>query len=305
MPPAAKLIGLSIVAAVAATARPALADADSLVDNLGAREVGVGEAMRAGAIGATGPNLNPAGLPLTSELVFEGGYGYRGADGASLFNLAVCDSTNAMPGCFYYDYMSSDPELDGMALGHRRSHSGGLTLSRTVSPRVIVGVGAKYFDYSSDVMGEDSASGANWDVGTLVRLTDLVNVAAVGYNLWGAKSVQFPRAIGTGMMAHPLPALSASFDAVWNLDAADGAKTGRYGGGVEYFLSTRQGTVGYPLRGGALHDVATGGTYVTAGLGISTLKLGLDVGARKQVADGDELLITANLRFFGPRQPRQ
>lgn len=300
MRPRARTLGLTAAAVVATTASPALADADSLVDHLGAQEIGIGEAMRAGAVGAVSARLNPAGLPLTNELVFDGGFGYRPADSASVVSLAACDSTNAAPGCFWYTYVGASPELGGMETD-RRTHAGGVTLSRAISPRISLGAGVKYFD--SETAGMDTGSGVNWDLGATVRLSDIINVAAVGYNLWGAESPDFPRAVGGGMMLRPLPSLTASFDAVWNLDADDG--TGRYGGGLSYFFSGAGGQQGYPIRLGALHDVALDGTYVTGGLGFTTMKLAVDVGARRQVAGGDELLVIASLRLWGPRQARE
>lgn len=296
----AKLLGLAAAFAVGTTARPALADADSLVDHLGATEVGVGEAMRAGAIGAMATRLNPAGLPLTNELVFDGSFGYRPSDSAQLASVAACDSTNLMPGCFYYTYVGADPGMPGDTV-HERAHTAGLTLSRMVNQRITIGSGVKYFDFESD--GMDGGSGVNWDVGTTVRITESANLALVGYNLWGAESPQFPRAIAAGSMIRPVPQLSLSFDAVWELGKEDGEKTGRYGGGAAYFLTGRNGQVGYPIRAGALHDVGTDGTYVTGGLGFATMKMGIDIAARKQVSSGDELLITAGIRLYGPRQP--
>lgn len=291
------LSSLTLAVAATAAAPGARADADSLNDPLGPREVALGEGLRAGAVGAMATTLNPAGLPLTRELVFEGSFGYRPDDSAALVGLAACDSTNAMPGCFYYHYAGMSPEIAGMEQG-RRTHVGGVTLSRALSPRVNLGAGVKWFDFESDVMGEDDASGFNWDVGATAKLTDIVNIAAVGYNLLGKESLEFPRAVAGGVLLRPGQGLSVGFDALWNLDRE--GKTGRYGGGGEYFVSSQGGKIGYPLRLGAVHDVATG-TYVTGGLGIATLKLGFDVAARKQVADGDELLVTASLRVFGPR----
>jgi hypothetical protein len=292
--PVIALLSLGVVTAGAA--RPARADADSLVDNLGASETGVGEAKRAAAIGALATRLNPAGLPLSTELVFDGGFSYRPDDHASIIALAACDSTNAMPGCFYYTHVGSDDPMQP----DMHAHVGGFTLSRALSHHVIVGGGAKYYNVHENGMKE--ASGFNWDIGTTVRLTDMLNVAGVGYNLWGKKSAQFPRAAAAGVMLRPIGKLSASFDAVWNLDHADGTKTGRYGGGLEYFATSGKATVGYPIRVGALHDVADGGTHLTAGLGFATMKMGIDLAARKEVSGGDELAITAAIRIYGPRQ---
>lgn len=292
------LSGTALVLGILAAALAARANADSLSDSLGPREVALGEGLRAGATGSMSTTLNPAGLPLTKELVFEGSYGYRPDDQASLVGISACDSTNAMPGCFYYHYVTSSPEVDGIEVG-RRSHIGGVTLSRPLSSKVNLGAGVKYFDFESEVTGEESVSGFNWDVGATAKLTEIVNLGAVGYNLLGTETPEFPRAAGAGVLLRPSQGLSVGLDGLWNLDTE--GKTGRYGGGGEYFLSTQDGKVGYPLRVGVLHDVATG-TFVSGGVGIATVKLGFDVSARQQVSDGDELLVTASLRVFGPRQ---
>jgi hypothetical protein len=293
-----QLAALASFLALAAADTAARADADSLGDLLGPREVALGEGLRAGATGGLATTLNPAGLPLTHELVFEGSYGYRPDDHASLVGLSACDSTNVAPGCFYYHYADRSPDVDGME-SSRRTHVAGATLSRQLGTRAIVGVDGKYFNFESDVMGEADKSGFTWDLGALVRLTDIVNLGAVGYNLFGNRSPEFPRAFAAGVYVRPTPQVALGFDALWNLDT-DG-KTGRYGGGAEYDVAGSDGKVGYPLRLGVVHDVATG-TYVTGGLGVGGAKLALDVGARKQVSEGDELLVTASLRVFGPRQ---
>jgi hypothetical protein len=293
-------VALAGVLVAVTASRPVRADADSLVEDQGPREVALGGAMRAMATGSMATTLNPAGLALSRDLVFEGGYGYRPGDSASVLQLSACDSTGAAPGCFYYHYLTASPTIGGMD-EHRRAHLVGFALSRQILPHILIGGTVKYFNYKSDLMGEQDASGFNWDIGVTARLSDLVNVAAVGYDLWGKESSQFPRGVGAGISARPLPALTMAFDALWNLDAT--GSTGRYGGGLEYFLSTRGGQMGYPIRVGAAHDVALGGTYVSGGLGITSVKVGFDIGARREVSGGDELLVTASLRFFGPRLP--
>jgi hypothetical protein len=238
--------------------------------------------------------LNPAGLPLTRELVFEGSYGYRMTDGASLVALSACDSTNIAPGCFYYRYAGGDTPDDR----HQRTHIAGLTLSRMVNAKAMVGLGARYLnDAGLTTDGSDDVKGFNWDVGAVVRLTEQLNLAAVGYNLYGTTNAKHARSVGAGVAFRPSPVVAAVFDARWSLEA-DG-DTGRYGGGLEYFVRTADGQNGYPLRAGVVHDV-TGGTFITGGFGITTVKFGLDVGARKQVRDGDDLVLAASLRVFGP-----
>jgi hypothetical protein len=292
------LVAAGALAFAAAAAGSARADADSLTEDQGARELALGGAMRAGATGALATTLNPAGLPLSQDLVFEGAYGYRPADSASVFQLSACDSTTDAPGCFYYHYLTASPSLDGID-EHRHAHTFGFTLSKTVLPHILIGGSVKYFSYTSDLMGESSSSGFNWDAGATIRLNEYINLAVVGYDLWGKQSTQYPRAIATGAMVRPVQSFTMAFDALWNLDAT--GKTGRYGGGAEYFLSTNNGQMGYPIRVGGLHDVALGGTYITGGLGVTGLKVGFDLGARKELSGGNELVVTASLRLYGPR----
>ena len=266
------------------------ADGDSLVDTLGPREVAVGEALRGGATGATAIGMNPAGLPLNRELVFEGGYGYRLSDDASLVGVSACDSTNALPGCFYYSYSTNDMH---------RTHVAGSSLAYPISPRVSFGTSLKYFNDKSDAMPSTSASGFTFDAGTTFRVTELVNVGIAGYNLFGKDSTEFNRAVGGGILAKPIPALAISFDARWKLESDD--HTARYGGGAELFLRSGSGQTGFPLRVGALRDNGLEATYVSAGLGVATMKFAVDVAGRLAVAGNDDTTIIASMRFFGPR----
>lgn len=275
------------------------AEPDSLDDQLGPREIAVGEAMRAGATGATAIGLNPAGLPLNRELVFEGGYGYRASDSGSLFGVSACDSTNAVPGCFFYSYAGSNPELGdlGGMDPRRTTHIVGSSLSKQITPRVLVGSTTKYFRHNSNVMDESDASGFSFDLGATVRLTEMINLGLVGQNLFGTEdSVHFPTTLGGGVLARPMPTLAISFDSRWKTDDGGGA---RYGGGAELFL--RGGSMGFPIRVGALHDTGLGSTYVSGGLGIADIKWGIDVAARREVKGGNETLVIASMRVFGPR----
>jgi len=275
------------------------ADANSLNDNLGPREISVGESSRADARGGKAATLNPAGLVLSRALVFEGSFGHRTGDGANAVGVSACDSTNAAPGCFYYRYFKAAPEIDTMSFS-RRSHEVGYVVAKRLSPNISLGATTRYFDYNTDMTGEETTSGFSFDMGAIVTLQSF-NIALVGYNLWGDDSAQYPMGLGTGISTRLMSSLSMSADAVWNLDTPDGESSGRYGGGLEYFVQTANRANGYPLRGGVVYDSALKGTYVTGGLGFASVKMGLDVGLRKQVKGGDELMVLASLRIFGPR----
>ncbi len=271
------------------------AEPDSLDDMLGPREIAVGEAMRGGATGSTSINLNPAGLPLNRELVFEGGYGYRASDSASLVGVSACDSTNVVPGCFFYDYAGSTTDLGGMDM-KRTTHLAGASLSKLLVPRVMVGMTTKYFRYNDEAMPDSKKSGFVFDAGATVRLTEMINLGISAQNLLATEdSAWYPRAIGGGLHARPIPTLALSFDSRWKTDGG-GA---RFGGGAELFV--RGGDMGYPIRVGGVHDNGLGASYVTGGIGIANIKWGIDVAARREVKGGNETLILASMRFYGPR----
>ncbi len=283
---------------VSALATSAQAEGDALVDTLGPREIAVGEAMRGGATGASAIGLNPSGLPLNRELVFQGGYGYRASDQTSLIGVSACDSTNAAPGCFYYNHSGANPELSG-TMTHQSTHLAGGAFSYPVTPRVFLGSGIKYFSSKDDAMGSSDSSGWNWDLGMTLRITDMINVGASGQNLWGADSPDFPRAVGGGVLARPMQTLSVSFDARWKLDGDD--RSARYGGGAEFLLRT--GSSAIPLRVGGLRDNGLGATYVSAGVGYAHMKGAFDIAGRYAVSGDDATMIIASLRFYGPRLP--
>jgi hypothetical protein len=288
------------LAAVMLTGLFGRAGAESVDDMLGPREIAVGEAMRGGATGATGVGMNPAGLPLNREFVFEGGFGYRPTDSASLVSVSACDSTNPMPGCFFYSYAGANPELDGGMTGKRRGHVGGIALSRQFVPRVLVGMTTKYYDFESNMTGERNAHGVTFDLGATLRVTQMVNLGVVGQNLWASdENPEFPRTLGGGLMARPIPSLAMTFDMRWKLDGEE--TSARFGGGIEWFLRTRNN--GYPIRLGAIRDNNSKANYVSGGLGFATMKWGVDVGARRQFDGGDETLVIASMRFWHARMP--
>ena len=283
-----------------ALATPRVVAADSLGDTLGPREIAVGEAMRGGPVGASSAVLNPAGIVLNRELVFEAGFGYRPDDSANLFQASACDSTAGFPGCFFYNYIGSDNVDVATGTATRASaHAAGLSSGRYVAQRVALGVTARYLFADPGIAGTKASKGFNWDAGVLFRLSDGLNLGLAGYNLWGTKASQFPRGLGAGAQLRPMPSLTVSFDARWHLDGE--TKTGRYGGGAEYFLSPGNGQTGYPIRAGVMYDRAQDATYVSGGLGLATLKIGLDLAARRMVKGGDDWLFIASLRIYGPR----
>ncbi len=273
----------------------ALADS-SLTEHLGPRELSMGGSMRANAQGRMAITLNPAGLSLSRNLVFEGTYGHRSEDNAQVVSVSACDSTVGVPACLYYNFMSTD-SMGNVDLGGRKVHQFGIVSSRAITQNILFGMNSKYFDYESDIPGE-SASGFGLDAGLILRAGQSANLAVVGYNMIAKDTPQYPRAFGTGITLYPVDGLGIAADALWDVET-EGAG-GRYSGGLEYLFRWGSGQTGLPFRGGVVRDTGTDETFVSGGIGYNTLRLAIDVGIRKQIGGmGDDLTIQAGLRLFG------
>jgi hypothetical protein len=288
------LVAMAFVAAAGAAGE---ARAEMANEALAPRAIGVGEALTAASHGSIAHILNPAGVGLSRAYVIEGTFGFRGADDARIGSASICDSTRRVGACLSYDYVTAAPVPDG----DRTLHMVSLTTSAPISPRLLVGVTTRYIHYTETgalAMPTDDSRSSDFatDIGMLLRLSDNLNLAAVGYNVLGKDQDQFPLAVGGGLAMFVTPQLLLAADARYLIDL----ENGRYGGGVEYFLTGEQGQQGYPIRAGYVYDDALGASYVTAGLGYVTQKIGLDVGARRQVSEGDELTIQFGLRLFMP-----
>ncbi len=232
---------------------------------------------------------------MNRELVFEGGYGYRLSDDASLLGVSACDSTSAIPGCFYYNYAGSSPELDGGATMSRRTHMAGTSLAYPISPRVFLGSSVKYFNFkSSDVMTEPKASGFNWDVGATFRVTDLVSVGTAGYNLWCAESAELPRAVGGGVLC--------TSAAIARGPSTRGGRSTATPSATALAPSCSCGPA--TARAGCSRRCAAttaSRRSSVGGLGYATMKVAIDVAARFAVSGPTDTMFIASMRFFGPR----
>lgn len=278
------------------------ARADSNDDFLTPRELAVGEAMRGSATGQIGVDLNPSGIGLNRELAFEGGYGYRSADKASLISASACDSTTNLPGCFFYHYAGASPTNPLDLDVHTTTHVGGLALSRMLLPRVAIGATVKYFHFATDVPAQNGASGWAFDLGATVRLNDSISAGASAENMWTTNdNPEFPRTVGGGVYARPISMLALSFDMRWRLAGTN--QDARYGGGAQLFLPISNGQGGLPISVGALRDNGLAATYISGGLGYAAGTWALDVGGRHAVSGPKDNMIIFSLRVYGPRMP--
>ena len=63
-------------------------------------------------------------------------------------------------------------------------------------------------------------------------------------------------------------------------------------------ISGGSGQTGVPIIAGVLHDDSLGVTYLSGGLGITTMSFGLDVSARFSVDGPNDTEILASIRLW-------
>ena len=316
------LISLAAIVSVVAVAAPARAQNDFV----GTRAMGMGEAQRATATGASGPLLNPAGMSLVRQDVIEGMYGIKIETVGHHANLSVVDSiTSRIAAGLFYSFIYETPKLGFNWAGGkidseqvtRTGHAAGLSLSLPLGDRFILGATAKYLHIDTtaplpmgtvpDHLTLDSVNGVTFDVGMIVRLGERFNVALIGYNLWDHGSRESPLSLGIGLAYVPIPTLSINFDTVVNFtgyqtykfDAMtnkvtlDQKTTARLGPGIEWVVANK-----VPLRAGVVYDSGLPATYLTLGLGYLSTAFGIDLSYRAKVQGGIENFLMLGIRIF-------
>lgn len=295
-------------------------------DFVGVRAMGMGEAQRATATGASGPMLNPAGMSIIRQYVLEGMYGVKIETVGHHANVSVVDSITARVAAgLFYSFIYEQPKLGFNWAGGRvnpeqitrTGHAAGLSLSIPLGDRFIIGATAKYLHFDTtaplpmgtvpDHLTLDTVNGVTFDVGLLLRLGERFNIGLVGYNLWDHGSRESPLSLGVGLAYVPLPVLSINFDTVINFtgyqtyryDAMTGKvsldqrTTARLGPGIE-FLAGRK----VPIRAGVVYDSGLPATFLTLGLGYLSPSWGIDLGYRTKVQGGIENFLMLGLRIF-------
>ncbi len=295
-------------------------------DFVGVRAMGMGEAVRTVATGASGPLVNPAGMSLVRQYVIEGQYGFSVEDLGHHAHVSVVDSiTTRVAASLFYTFIDTSPtvsfnwaggRIDNAQL-KRQGHAAGLALSIPLGERFILGATIKYLNFNTTAplpagtvpnqLTFDSVNGVTFDVGLILRLGDKFRIAVTGTNLWDHGSRESPLSLGMGIGVIPIPALTIAFDAVVNFTgyqnygfdpatgkvSLDGRVTGRFGPGLEWLI---RGMV--PLRLGVVYDSGLPATFLSVGLGYVQTKFGIDLAYRAKVSGGVENTLMLGIRLF-------
>jgi hypothetical protein len=295
-------------------------------DFVGVRALGMGEAQRAVATGASGPLLNPAGMSLLKQYVIEGVYAFNVEQLGHAAHVSVVDSvTSRVAAGLFYTFIYAQPKVCFNWAGGsvqsaqltRTGHAAGLSLSIPLGDKFIIGATAKYLHLDTTAplpagttpkdLTLDTVNGVTFDIGLLVRLGEKFNIAAVGYNLWDHGSRESPLSLGLAISVIPVRSLTISFDSVLNFTGytnykrdpvtdkvtLDSRITGRLGPGIEWLAGNK-----VPIRAGLVYDSGLSALFLTAGLGYVSSSFGVDLGYRAKVQGGIENVLAVGIRLF-------
>ncbi len=283
--------------------------AAATLDLQGTRSVGMGGGLRASAAGESAVLVNPAGLFLTKSYVINALYQFRVSDSAHLVNVSVVDSmTTMLAAGLFYSYSHAEPSRHiaqggGLTAFHLeetlQTHEAGLALAYNISDFLLIGLNIRYVNIeveqptgTPEAWVRDTTHTASMDIGGILRPWQGLHIAVVGHNLIPIEGTQFPMQLGMGLAYQFGSYLLAEFDTVLDF-STDETLAASFHGGAEIFIKN---TVA--IRGGAAYDMFQEATYVTAGLGVVTRKVGLDFGLRQMVDAGAETLVAFSIRLF-------
>jgi hypothetical protein len=257
-----------------------------------AAALGLGDAVRATAVGTSGLYFNPAGMGLVNQYAVEAGYSFSGdGSGHALGASAVDSRTNGAlaMGVAYAFLLGNDNgyERDGhqvraaLAAGHQWE---GFAIRAGVGGRYLNLDRAKLNDFHFFTL----------DAGLVLEIVGMFRIAAVGHNLIDTKSSESPRSIGFGA-AVSLSALQLSFDAELDMQTDPNDLLPRYGVGLQYlFGGVIVARAGFGM-GGRIDQ-----QDLSMGLGYVSQMLAGDVSFSKRIDGPDGMVLSLAFRYFLP-----
>lgn len=269
----------------------------------------MGGALRAAATGTSAPLLNPAALANARVYVVDTLYQFRSTDDASHFFAAIADSiTSSVAAALYYSYGTASPrrtvpQLEGAALAlteKHQDHEVGGALAVPLGQWLAIGVTGRYLHYRVNPAADAPATATRtrlshftMDAGATLRLGELLRVGVIGYNLIPVHDLLYPRALGLGVALSTGTALTLAFDSVLDFTSDPESVSATLHGGLELLAGES-----YALRAGAQHDTFLKASYFTAGVGLLSSRVGLELGLRQQVDGGTGTVISAAIKVF-------
>jgi hypothetical protein len=286
-------VAAALVGAVFATAVPALAQnapdqADfTLYSSLKAVPLGFGGAFRALADNNAAIVLNPAGIAQRKGLMAAAGdYAHHGMGGATLISASIADfkALEFLAVALEYDYTQFSP---GVGV---QSHVVTAAAAAPVGDILFVGLGVKGYYAEVDSPAFTNPSGADLDLGLLVKPVPVLSLGISAVNLIrGYDNANFPMQLGFGAGLTLAPHARLAIDMTRDF-ATPGSSFNAYFG-VE--AKAAEGTF---LRGGFGLDQVRDNNFYSVGAALAGPNLVLNFTFSQRLNPTDETY-AANVDF--------
>lgn len=264
-----------------------------------ARPMALAGASRAQCPSNAALYLNPAGLALGRMYHVETLYSYIPTRNGHVAGASIVDSvTSPLAMGLSFNYVALDP--DGQ---DRSEYDVRLSAAYLIGNVFSLGLNLKYIYADLEGRGPLGASAfqnngqeqlntVSVDVGGIVTIRNMFNIAVVGYNLTNTGSSAAPLSLGTALS---LSIRTFAIVADVLLDFTTREDLGvRVMAGAEYFAAQH-----YPIRLGYRYDDGRGSHSISAGVGYLSQQWGIELSLRQDVAAEDlETAIALSLRYF-------
>ena len=264
--------------------------------------LGMADAVRANATGATALYFNPAGMSLLRQYAIEAGYNFANALDGHTFNTSIVDSkTNGALGMgFGYAYVSSvlsGKDRDGHTMRGALS-----TGYRGKGFSIYIGASVRYAELAKGEADteenglSDDTKFITMDAGLIATLGQYFSLGVVGRNLIDAKALhEAPRSVAFGI-AGSYKGFRVSADLDLDIQTNEDEKPiVGYAIGAQYLI---RGMI--LLRAGFTGAGVSGENKLAFGAAYISKTMGVDVGVRHNLDRSVDTHFGLSVKFFLP-----
>lgn len=279
---------------------PANSFAQARDEGAPANSLGVGDSVRASAVGSSALFFNPAGMPRLKQYAIEAGYSFlNGRDGHS-FGIGMVDSaTNeSLAMGAQYNYILS--KRNGKDRDGHNIRGGLATGYATKDFAIYGGLGVRYGSLTvgaSDTgdNGEtDDVEFFTMDAGLMLTISDMFRIGVVGQNLILTNDSASPRTIGVGV-ALQVDDFEMGVDANLDIETGDDGPLVSWHIGASYLIENL-----IAIRLGFVYDQGTEDKRIAAGASYVSKLIGVDLGFQQSLDYSDDTIFSLGVRVFLP-----
>lgn len=263
-----------------------------------ARGLALGTGLRASSVSTSALAYSPGALSLGNLYHIEANLDYLAALNTVALGAAAVDSSTSKVGAgiALRGFLSGDEGYSTDAGYDYDGLDGHVGIALSLSDKFSIGVGARYIDLASerddpDAPERELAQGFTMDAGMRIMPVNGLQLDFAALNFIDLDSAFVPVTLATGVAISAAEALSIGADVLLDMSTFDDPQV-TVGGGIEYL-----GGNAVPIRAGYSFDVVRELHAVSAGIGYTDQRVGVDVGLRQEVSGGDDTRVMASVRY--------